>query len=167
LQQGVLRYALDAGVIDGEGAPLALIRSCHTPSASAAFSRALRRLERRGLVVITYTQGRHAQRVRLTEAGRAMVCNGKTGPASAWLGVSPTQYQAHTLYAGASSFQEVRCTLHLGAGRPNRPLVPPVGHSRRCATCSTWPPQGVRFQRTFASLSAFSPGTTHLTESRG
>jgi hypothetical protein len=75
LQRSILRFALDC-CGKGCSAPLDLIRKGRTRSDHAVFSRALARLEARGLIVTEDSPGGRAQRIRLTAAGREAAPNG-------------------------------------------------------------------------------------------
>jgi hypothetical protein len=67
LQLATLRFALDCG---RGGAPLALLRQGASRTRQAALSRALRRLEARGLAALERDPAGRAVRVSLTDAGR-------------------------------------------------------------------------------------------------
>jgi DNA-binding MarR family transcriptional regulator len=73
LQRRLLRSLGDYGDC---GAPLACRRKGHDRSQAAVFSRMLRRLEPRNLVVVTRTPAGRAERVTLTETGQAAARNG-------------------------------------------------------------------------------------------
>lgn len=73
LQRSILRHARDSAT--PSGAPLDSVRQDMSRSKQAALSRALARLEARGLLTIHRTSGR-ATRVRLTAAGLTAADNG-------------------------------------------------------------------------------------------